>query len=253
MSGGWRRSAVRSLAGVSPERTPTAGVCSVSPRRSAAARMPAMGARRFFSTSTARALIGERYRTRVRSVFSGTGSVTRRSIAQRKAARVLPEPVGARISVWSPAAIAGQPLVWASVGAPNVVSNHSRTAGEKGPSGSATPARYPRGVTVTPGVPRGSPWAHRVDDRTHRVPARREPGAAEGPDGAPAGRRGRDLRDRRRADLRQQRERRLRRLRGPRRHRAPDRTGARAGVRVRGHHLRPQRGPAPTDRRREAV
>src|SRR6476469_4663670 len=152
MSGGWRRSAERSLAGVSPERTPTVGVCSVSPRRSAAARMPAMGARRFFSTSTARALIGERYRTRVRSVFSGTGSVTRRSMAQRNAARVLPEPVGARTRVWSPAAMAGQPLAWASVGAPNVVSNHSRTAGEKGPSVSAaTGARYPRGVTVTPG------------------------------------------------------------------------------------------------------
>ena len=60
MSGGWRRSALRSFAGVSPVRMPTVGVCSVSPRRSAAARMPAIGARRFFSTSTARALIGER-------------------------------------------------------------------------------------------------------------------------------------------------------------------------------------------------
>jgi uncharacterized protein (DUF1697 family) len=38
------------------------------------------------------------------------------------------------------------------VGAPKVVSNHSRTAGEKGPSASATTAaRYPRGVTITPG------------------------------------------------------------------------------------------------------
>src|SRR5690242_1499389 len=73
-------------------------------------------------------------------------------MAQRKAARVLPEPVGARMSVWSPAAMAGQPLAWASVGAPNVVSNHSRTAGEKGPSVSATTvARYPRGGTTTPG------------------------------------------------------------------------------------------------------
>ena len=73
----------------------------------------------------------------MRSVFSGTGSVTSRSIAQRNAARVLPDPVGARIRVWSPAAMAGQPLAWASVGAPNVVSNHSRTEGEKGPSASA--------------------------------------------------------------------------------------------------------------------
>src|SRR4029079_9265800 len=72
-------------------------------------------------------------------------------MAHRKAARVLPEPVGARIRVCSPAAMAGQPLAWASVGAPNVVSNHSRTAGEKGPSESAaTSARYPRGATTTP-------------------------------------------------------------------------------------------------------
>ena len=95
----------------------------------------------------------------MRSVLGGTGSVASRSIAHRNAARVLPDPVGARISVWSPAAIAGQPRPWASVGVPKVVVNHSRTAGENrsNPSGvvtaplssAATPRRYPRGVTAT--------------------------------------------------------------------------------------------------------
>ena len=41
-----------------------------------------------------------------------TGSVISRSMPHRKAASVLPEPVGARISVWSPAAMAGQPCSW---------------------------------------------------------------------------------------------------------------------------------------------
>src|SRR5262245_9170618 len=49
----------------------------------------------------------------------------------RNAARVLPEPVGASTSVWSPAAIAGHPCRCASVGAANVVSNHACTGGEK--------------------------------------------------------------------------------------------------------------------------
>jgi hypothetical protein len=40
---------------------------------------------------------------------------------------VLPDPVGARISVWSPPAMAGQPRSWASVGAGNEVENHVRT------------------------------------------------------------------------------------------------------------------------------
>ncbi len=43
----------------------------------------------------------------------------------------MPDPVGARMSVWSPAAMAGQPCSWAGVGAGNEVSNQVRTAGEK--------------------------------------------------------------------------------------------------------------------------
>ncbi len=52
----------------------------------------------------------------------------------RKAVRVLPDPVGARIRVWSPAAMAGQPWAWASVGAPKAVRNHSRTGALNGAS-----------------------------------------------------------------------------------------------------------------------
>ena len=44
----------------------------------------------------------------------------------RNAASVFPEPVGAWISVWPPAAIAGQPSAWAGVGPANVRSNQER-------------------------------------------------------------------------------------------------------------------------------
>ncbi len=43
-------------------------------------------------------------------------SRARRSIPQRNAVSVLPDPVGAQISVLSPVAIAGQPSCWAGVG-----------------------------------------------------------------------------------------------------------------------------------------
>jgi hypothetical protein len=59
-----------------------------------------------------------------------------RSMPQRNAVRVLPEPVGARIRVWSPAAMAGQPRAWASVGAGNDVVNHVRTGSLKPSRGS---------------------------------------------------------------------------------------------------------------------
>ena len=52
-------------------------------------------------------------------------------MTQRKAARVLPEPVGARISVFWPLLMASQPCSWAGVGASKVASNHARAMGEK--------------------------------------------------------------------------------------------------------------------------
>jgi proteasome assembly chaperone (PAC2) family protein len=42
----------------------------------------------------------------------------------------LPDPVGARINVWRPSLIAGQPRSWAAVGASNVASNQARVIDE---------------------------------------------------------------------------------------------------------------------------
>ena len=58
MSGGRRTIAWRSADGVSPVRTPTVTRGSARPMRPACAAMPASGARRLRSTSTARALSG---------------------------------------------------------------------------------------------------------------------------------------------------------------------------------------------------
>jgi len=50
-------------------------------------------------------------------------------MAQRNAARVLPVPVGARIRVDSPRAMAGQPRICGRVGEGKTAVNQSRTAG----------------------------------------------------------------------------------------------------------------------------
>ncbi len=142
MSGGVRSIWRRTSAGVSPVRSPTVGSRNGSPRRSAAARMPAMGARRFLSTSTASARSGDTYTSRVPAACGG-GPLTRRSMPHRKAASVLPEPVGARMSVWSPPAMAGHPWVWAGVGSGKLDSNQARTGGEN--SDVPTSLNLPRG------------------------------------------------------------------------------------------------------------
>ena len=49
--------------------------------------------------------------------------------SQRKAVRVLPVPVGARMSVFEPRAIAGQPCSCGLLGAPSRSRNHTRTSG----------------------------------------------------------------------------------------------------------------------------
>src|ERR1035437_580475 len=82
-----------------------------------------------------RALSGETYRTRTVGVL-GRGSVARRSSVHRKAARVLPLPVGAWIRVWRPAVMLAQPPTWAGVGAAKAERNHSPTAGLNGSRGS---------------------------------------------------------------------------------------------------------------------
>ena len=66
----------------------------------------------------------------------GRGSRARRSIPQRKLASVLPEPVGAQISVWAPPEIAFQPPACAGVGPSKEASNQRRTGALNGASGS---------------------------------------------------------------------------------------------------------------------
>src|SRR5262245_50664932 len=89
-------------------------------------------------------------------------------MAARKAASVLPEPVGAKISVERPAWISGQPSSCARVGPENVSANHSATAGWKRKAAGrgmtspdyrdACPVRVrmehaPRVVSSLPGLP----------------------------------------------------------------------------------------------------
>ncbi len=85
---------------------------------------PASGVRRLRSTSTASALSGETYSTRVPAGRSPAAA--RLSNAHRNAARVLPEPVGAMTSVLLPSAMACQAAACAVVGAEKVLPNHSR-------------------------------------------------------------------------------------------------------------------------------
>ena len=59
MSGGLRTWRERSDEGVSPDRTATDTFAGSCPSRAATRLMPVSGARRLFSTSTARALSGE--------------------------------------------------------------------------------------------------------------------------------------------------------------------------------------------------
>src|SRR5262245_34475922 len=99
------------------------------PDARAALVMPTSGARRLRSTSTASALSGETYRTRQRSFAAGGGSNISRFRHARNAVNVLPLPVGARMSVDSPRAMAGQPSSCGRVGDGNDATNHSRTDG----------------------------------------------------------------------------------------------------------------------------
>ena len=50
-------------------------------------------------------------------------------MANRNAASVFPEPVGADTSTSRPAAISGQPSAWGAVGSPNRPSNQRDTSG----------------------------------------------------------------------------------------------------------------------------
>src|SRR6188474_2812889 len=67
-------------------------------------------------------------------VCGADGARTSRSRHHRNAARVLPLPVGAWMSVWRPVEIDAQPPTCAGVGASKADSNQARTAGENGAS-----------------------------------------------------------------------------------------------------------------------
>ena len=109
MSAAWRRNLARSFGGVSPVRIAISGIVTGRLRAWAMFAMPMSGARRLRSTSTASALSGDTYSTRQRSFAGGAASNISRLRHQRKAASVLPLPVGARISVDSPRAIGDHP------------------------------------------------------------------------------------------------------------------------------------------------
>lgn len=139
MSGGLVASVRRSAAGVSPERIPTRMSGSGSPSRTDSWRMPVSGERRFRSTSTARAFSGDTYSTRQRFLASaGGGADASRSREARKAASVLPEPVGATTSTSEPAPMAVQAPSCAAVGAVKAPVNQPRVAGENESSADLT-------------------------------------------------------------------------------------------------------------------
>src|SRR6476646_7101367 len=94
--------------------------------------------------SALKAFSGDTYTTRTSSGNpASTPSRTRSSIALRNAASVLPEPVGAAISVWWPLRIAVHPRTCADVGEPSVSSNQRAEAGWKPGSLGGTYQRAP--------------------------------------------------------------------------------------------------------------
>src|SRR5690242_6249078 len=87
--------------------------------------------------STASAFSGEMYSTRQCSFGSaGAGLLASRSSAHRNAASVLPDPVGAITSVFSPPAIDDHAPACAGVGSVNAPVNHSRVSALNPASGS---------------------------------------------------------------------------------------------------------------------
>ena len=86
----------------------------------------------------------------MRALPAGGGVVSSRSMPQRNAVSVLPDPVGAKINVWPPAAMAGQPFSWANVGAGNDEANHART-GSENKSSELMPSPYGSPPTTSPG------------------------------------------------------------------------------------------------------
>ncbi len=66
-----------------------------------------------------------------------SGSFITRSMLHRNAAKVFPDPVGARIRLCPPSAMAFHPCSWAGVGARKLLSNQARVGSENRPSAMA--------------------------------------------------------------------------------------------------------------------
>ena len=152
-SGGFRWMRRRSSGVVSPVR------CTVVMAGSASARsaMAASGRCRLRSTSAPRAFSGDTYSTRTParhgSPASAAASFSRanRSMANRNAASVLPEPVGAMTKALQPAAMASHARAWAGVGSLNASPNQSRTGVENRSKAAQAPlAAPPSGPAAAP-------------------------------------------------------------------------------------------------------
>ncbi len=107
------------------------------------------------STSAPRAFSGDTYSTRTpRGHFSPRAAAAAfwpmsPSMAHRNAASVLPEPVGAITSVFSPRAMAFQARACTAVGAPNVSANHVRTGSENDAIASNHAKRSPSSIMAS--------------------------------------------------------------------------------------------------------
>ncbi len=130
----------RSAGVVSPVRMAVVGAAMSRPAAAASSAMAERGRRRFRSTAAASAFMGETYRIRTPGSAGEGGLATRRSTAARNAASVLPEPVGAMASTFSPSWMASQASACTGVGASNSERNHDRTAAVKRPMGAGDPS-----------------------------------------------------------------------------------------------------------------
>ena len=116
ISGGRRSILRRSLCGVSPLRVITRGSCHGSSASWKTVLRSAIGDRRLRWMSLLRAFSGETYNTEV--VSCGQTPLISWSKGHKKAASVLPVPVGAVTRRLWPATIWGHVSAWVAVGAP---------------------------------------------------------------------------------------------------------------------------------------
>ena len=135
MSGGLRWMARRWSGVVSPVRMPVRTGGAGAPSAASRCATPASGACKLRSTSAPSALSGDTYSTRTpRGGLAEAGRAFSRmsaSSANRNAASVLPEPVGAMTSAFSPSSTASHACSCTGVApAGNASRNHPRTASE---------------------------------------------------------------------------------------------------------------------------